>query len=109
MLVFSPMDLEGREPADALIHEESEDPLPGYQRLRVTPVSYRGGAADIEYLYNDPMRGQMHGINRSFVVDGKGYKIEWRTKPADWDRNLPVFTMIANSFDAPRERAVHVD
>jgi hypothetical protein len=109
MLVFSPMNLEGREPVDALIHEESEDPLPGYQRLSVTPVSYRGGAADIQYLYNDPKRGIMHGINRSFVVDGKGYLIEWRTKPAEWDANLPTFVMVANSFDAPRERAVHVE
>jgi hypothetical protein len=109
MVVVSPMDLEGREPAEALLHEETEDPLKGYERLRIGPTSYRGGAADVEYLYNDPKRGRMRGLNRSFVVGDKAYLIEWRTLPGDWDRNLPTFNLIASSFDAPRAHTIRAE
>jgi len=59
------------------------------------------GSAEWEYVYNEPNRGRLHGLNHTFVVRGQGYVIAWRTPPAEWNANLVNFALVRDSFRAP--------
>ena len=60
---------------------------PGYQRVRITPLTYRGvTAADWEFLYlKDGVR--THVLDRGFrTSSGRPYAIYWESPDSEWDR-----------------------
>ncbi|MGW4422341.1 protein kinase domain-containing protein [Streptosporangium sp. NPDC004631] len=62
---------------------------PGYRRLGVTPLRYRGApAADWEFTYlkNDV---PTHVLDRGFrTASGRPYAIYWESPEAEWDRTF---------------------
>jgi eukaryotic-like serine/threonine-protein kinase len=92
-----------QDPAAALGSDQTQPALPGYRRIRIEPLPQGPGTEEWEYTFDGPS-GRMHGLERLFVVGGRGFVIQWRTPDAEWRANLARFTVIVNSFRASPSR-----
>ncbi len=99
MLVVAPWDTANGDYLAAFKRDEAEEDFAAYRPLRMETVA--PGSAEWEYVYNEPNRGRLHGLNHTFVVRGQGYVIAWRTPPAEWNANLVNFALVRDSFRAP--------
>ena len=76
--------------------------LMGYQRIRIDVLPGEAGA-EWEYTFDDEMMGGLtHGVDRVVMVAGRSYLLEWRTPPAEWQANLPMYNSIVTSFRPPK-------
>jgi len=87
---------------EALTGTEGGPPLPGYQRIRIEQLAQNLGT-EWEYAFDGPT-GRIHAIERVFVVDGRGYSIQWRTPDAQWQANRDRFAVIVGSFRSAAPR-----
>jgi serine/threonine protein kinase len=85
-----------QDPVAALASAQDTPSLPGYKRIRLQQLP-QGPGAEWEYTFDSPS-GRMHGLERVFVADGRGFVIQWRTLDAQWKANLDRFGVIVNSF-----------
>jgi hypothetical protein len=72
--------------------------FPGYQQIKIAPVSYHLAAADWEFTYdNNGVR--THVINRGAVFgQHQAYGFYWSTPDTVWTANLPNFDLITSTF-----------
>ncbi|WP_433605302.1 protein kinase domain-containing protein [Dactylosporangium sp. CA-139114] len=76
----------------------AQQPPPGYRNLTISPVLYRNGAADWEYLTATGER-QWHTVRRSFITGaGRGFIVSWTTTAQQWDAEQTTFRTIMTSF-----------
>ena len=73
---------------------------PGYHRVRLVAVDYPQAekAADWEFTY---FRGGVltHVLNRNVLANARhAYALYWSTPQAEWASQLPVFTVLARTF-----------
>jgi eukaryotic-like serine/threonine-protein kinase len=73
---------------------------PGYHRVRLVAISYPQAekAADWEFTY---YRGGVltHVINRNVLANARhAYALYWSAPQAEWAGQLPVFTVLARTF-----------
>ena len=73
---------------------------PGYHRVRLVAISYPQAekAADWEFTY---FRGGVltHVINRNVLANARhAYALYWSAPQAEWASELPVFTVLARTF-----------
>jgi serine/threonine protein kinase len=73
---------------------------PGYHRVRLVAIRYAQAekAADWEFTY---FRGGVltHVINRNVLANARhAYALYWSTPQAEWASELPVFTVLARTF-----------
>ncbi|MFI6052734.1 protein kinase [Streptomyces violascens] len=68
--------------------QESSMTRPGYKRVKIAAVNYRGWlAADWEFTYDDDSGAKYHSVDRGFVVSlSQGYGIMFSAKDADWSK-----------------------
>jgi hypothetical protein len=73
--------------------------FPGYHRLRLARVSYKGwDAADWEFTWT-PSSGALHVLNRNIRVnDHRAYALYWSVPSERWQELRPSFDTIAASF-----------
>ncbi|GAA0548783.1 hypothetical protein GCM10010172_33340 [Paractinoplanes ferrugineus] len=72
----------------------------GYRRFRLS--ANPDGTADWEYQYsNSLLGGELHGIQRILLANGKFYRIRWEVPVATWAVELPRFHTIVESFQPP--------
>jgi hypothetical protein len=73
--------------------------FPGYHRLRLERVSYKGwDAADWEFTWR-PSSGPLHVLNRNIRVnDHRAYSLYWSVPSSQWQAMRPAFDAIAASF-----------
>lgn len=68
--------------------------FPGYQRLSIAPVAFRGfPAADWEFTYTGG-----HGLDRGFAANGHGHALFLQSRPDQWAAARRVFDQIAAAF-----------
>jgi tRNA A-37 threonylcarbamoyl transferase component Bud32 len=68
--------------------------FPGYQRLSIAPVAFRGfPAADWEFTYTGG-----HGLDRGFAAHGHGHALFLQSRPDQWAAARRVFDQIAAAF-----------
>jgi serine/threonine protein kinase len=74
--------------------------LPGYHRLRLERVRYRGwNAADWEFTWR-PAGGSVHVLNRNIRVDDhRAYALYWSVPVSQWASRRSAFDTIAGSFE----------
>jgi eukaryotic-like serine/threonine-protein kinase len=84
------------DPVVALTREEARTTLANYHRLRIQ-VLPNGQGAEWEYTYTGAT-GEMHGLERGFVVDGHAYLIQWRIPVSAWLASLTDYTAIVDGF-----------
>jgi hypothetical protein len=81
--------------------QESSAPsrFPGYRRLRLEIVPYKGwDAADWEFTWT-PRSGPLHVLNRNIRVnDRRAYALYWSVPSDRWQALRPSFDAIAASF-----------
>jgi serine/threonine protein kinase len=72
---------------------------PGYSRIRIEPVDYRGWkAADWEFTY-DGSNGPLHVLNRGFVTGpDKAYSLFVLAPQSQWAQAKQAFDVAAASF-----------
>lgn len=72
--------------------------FPGYQQIKIAPVSYHLAAADWEFTYDD--NGvRTHVINRGAVFgQHQAYGFYWSTPDSTWTADLPDFERITSTF-----------
>ncbi|HMH89783.1 MAG TPA: protein kinase [Streptosporangiaceae bacterium] len=73
---------------------------PGYHRVRLVAIQYPQAekAADWEFTY---FRGGVltHVLNRNILANARhAYALYWSTPQAEWASELPVFTVLARTF-----------
>ena len=86
--------------ADWQAQEESvSQRLPGYRRIRIEPVEYRGwNAADWEFTWQGDS-SRIHVLNRGFVTSpDHAYALYWSMPEWAWASSLDEFTTVASSF-----------
>lgn len=73
--------------------------FPGYHRLRLERVAYRGwNAADWEFTWR-PGGGVLHVLNRNLRVnDHRAYALYWSIPESDWKDRKADFATIARTF-----------
>ncbi|MFD0525953.1 hypothetical protein [Paractinoplanes durhamensis] len=72
--------------------------FPGYDEIRIKPVSYFKKAADWEFTF-DGSGTRQHVNNRGLVVNNhQAYGIYWQTTDADWTKAYPDLQLIFSSF-----------
>ncbi len=76
--------------------------FPGYQRIRLARVPYKGwDAADWEFLWT-PSGGPLHVLDRNVrVSDRRAYALYWSVPAGDWTARKHDFDVIAESFRPP--------
>jgi hypothetical protein len=75
---------------------------PGYQRLQISPTTYKGFDAAIwEFTYGQG-GGARHAVDLGFVTGRYGFALNFQTSSSDWERLTPVFERFKASFEAPR-------
>jgi hypothetical protein len=84
------------DPVVALTREEARTTLANYHRLRIQ-VLPNGQGAEWEYTFTGTT-GEMHGLERGFVVDGHAYLIQWRIPVSAWLASLTEYTAIVDGF-----------
>ncbi|MFE4858243.1 protein kinase [Streptomyces sp. NPDC056670] len=77
-----------KDPVADWTSQESGMTRPGYKRVKIAAVDYRGWpAADWEFTYNDDGGAKYHSVDRGFVVSlSRGYGIMFSAKDADWSK-----------------------
>jgi eukaryotic-like serine/threonine-protein kinase len=73
---------------------------PGYHRVRLVAIDYPQAqkAADWEFTY-DKGGVLTHVLNRNVLANARhAYALYWSTPEADWASELPVFTVLARTF-----------
>lgn len=86
--------------ADWRSQEESvSQDLPGYKRIRIEPVDYRGWeAADWEFTWQSD-GGQIHVLNRNVITGpDHAYALYWSMPEGSWEQSLSAFRAVARSF-----------
>jgi eukaryotic-like serine/threonine-protein kinase len=74
----------------------------GYQRIQITPTTYKGFDAAIwEFTYGEGA-GERHAVDLGFITGRYGFALNFQTRSADWERFQPVFEKFKASFEAPR-------
>ena len=75
------------------------DIFPGYERIRIDAVDYRGwNAADAEFTYQGD-NGTIHVLNRGFVTaPDQAYAIYWSMPEGAWSDRLDEFAVVASTF-----------
>jgi hypothetical protein len=73
---------------------------PGYHRVRLVAIDYPQAekAADWEFTY---LRGGVltHVLNRNVLANARhAYALYWSAPQAEWASELPVFTVLARTF-----------
>jgi hypothetical protein len=104
-----PWERSGSDLAAALVKDEEMERsmLTGYHRIRIEALP-GGAVAEWEYTFDDPtMGGNLHGVNRAFLVAGRPYLIEWRTSPEQWPGNVATYSAIAASFQTLSRSQFH--
>ncbi len=73
--------------------------LPGYTRIRLDPLRYRGvEAADWEFTF-EPGQGKVRVLDRGFRFDdGRCFTIYWQVADARWTTGLAYWRMFTASF-----------
>ena len=73
--------------------------FPGYHRIRLERVYYRGwNAADWEFTWR-PSSGQLHVLNRNVRVnDSQAYALLWSMPAGQWASRWSDFQVIARTF-----------
>jgi eukaryotic-like serine/threonine-protein kinase len=73
--------------------------LPGYRRVSIAPVSYRGWkAADWQFTWHGA-NGVIHVLDRGFVTGpDHGYALYWSMPQSAWKQSLQQFQVVADSF-----------
>ena len=91
--------------ADALKDWKKQEPavgarLPGYHKIRLERVNYKGwNAADWEFTWR-PSGGPLHVLNRNIRVNDKqAYALYWSIPAGEWNKRWSDFQVIANSFE----------
>ncbi len=76
------------------------DSLPGYTRIGIEPVDYRGWeAADWEFTWEGDS-GTVRVLNRGFITDPRGFALYMSGPEESWqDESLPVFEAAAATFE----------
>jgi hypothetical protein len=74
--------------------------LPGYTRIGIEPVEYRGWeAADWEFTWEGDS-GTVHVLDRGFITAPRGFAIYMSGPENSWaDESLPVFEVAADTFE----------
>ncbi|MFG2722251.1 serine/threonine-protein kinase [Streptomyces sp. NPDC048416] len=77
-------------------NQESSMTRPGYKKVKIAAVSYRGWpAADWEFTYDDSGT-KYHSVDRGFVVSAhQGYGIMFSAKDDDWSKPETQQTLAA--------------
>jgi len=83
------------------LQTEQAAALPDYHRIRLDPLTGQYGA-EWEYTFRDPKMGELHGVDRVFVVNGQRYLIQWRTAVADWAAQTGNYDLVTKSFRPPK-------
>ncbi|MFG3284586.1 protein kinase [Streptomyces sp. NPDC048111] len=75
-----------KNPVQDWTNQESSMTRPGYQRVKIAGLNYRGWpAADWEFTYDDDGGAKYHSLDRGFVVSlSRGYGIMFSAKDAEW-------------------------
>ncbi|MCT9089353.1 protein kinase [Streptomyces sp. ASQP_92] len=86
-----------KNPVQDWTNQESSMVRPGYQRVKIAAVAYRGWpAADWEFTYNDKDGTKYHSVDRGFVVSvSQGYGIMFSAKDEDWSKPETQGTLAA--------------
>jgi hypothetical protein len=73
--------------------------FPGYRRIRLERVDYKGwNAADWEFTWR-PSGGPLHVLNRNIrVSDRRAYALYWSVPADRWQELRPAFDRVASSF-----------
>jgi hypothetical protein len=73
---------------------------PGYHRLRLVSVAYRGwDAADWEYTWH-PSGGTLRVLNRNIRIDDhRAYALVWSVPSGQWQQRWSDFQAIAKTFE----------
>ncbi len=73
----------------------------GYQRIQITPTTFKGYRAAIwEFTYTS--RGvTLHAVDLGFVTGEYGFALNFQARAEDWDRMQPIFEAFKESFKAP--------
>jgi hypothetical protein len=73
--------------------------LPGYERIRIEAVDYRGwNTADWEFTWQGSS-GRVHVLDRGFVTgDKRGYALYWSMPESAWESRLDEFATVAATF-----------
>lgn len=74
--------------------------LPGYHRIRIDPIDFRGwSAADWEFTWQGSS-GTIHVLNRGIITDPRGFALYMSGPDATWQsQSLPVFDQAAATFE----------
>ncbi|MEU9194808.1 protein kinase [Streptomyces hundungensis] len=87
-----------KNPVQDWTNQESSMVRPGYKRVKIAAVTYRGWlAADWEFTYDDKDSGaRYHSVDRGFVVNvSQGYGIMFSAKDEDWSKPETQQTLAA--------------
>jgi tRNA A-37 threonylcarbamoyl transferase component Bud32 len=73
--------------------------FPGYQRIRLERIDYRGwNAADWEFTWR-PGSGTLHVLSRNIRVnDSRAYALLWSIPAGEWNDRRPDFDVVAATF-----------
>ncbi|MFC0860869.1 serine/threonine-protein kinase [Sphaerimonospora cavernae] len=73
--------------------------LPGYERIRLEPLRYRGvPAADWEFTATH-RSGKVRVLDRGFrLADGRCFAVYWQVADARWTTGLSYFRVFADTF-----------
>jgi hypothetical protein len=73
--------------------------FPGYRRIRLERVEYRGwNTVDWEFNWTAPA-GPLHVINRNVRVDDHhAYALYWSVPTAEWSQRWAAFGVVAQTF-----------
>ena len=75
---------------------------PAYERIQITPTTYKGFDAAIwEFTYGEGA-GARHAVDLGFVTGRYGFALNFQTRSSDWERFQPVFERFKASFEAPQ-------
>lgn len=101
MLLVDQTDTPKADPAADWRNQEQarRSTYPGYSRIRIAPVDYRGWkAADWEFTYDGPS-GPLHVLNRGFVTSpDKAYSLFVLAPAGQWSQAKQAFDVAAASF-----------
>ena len=99
---------EWKPPGDNLVaafEKEEADGVkaPGYQRVRIDPVtSAFPTAAEWEYTFDGPDDRRLHAVNRGFrTAGGRAFVIMWQTSDFDFQTNQANYQLMTVSFTPP--------